>query len=147
MKAALDARQDPSLVIAGRTGAAGITGIEDAIERAKAYEEAGVDALFMVGIRNHEELGALRAHVKLPIILAHGGQALSDLDYLAGLGVRVRLQPHLPIQAAVQAIYATMKALRDGAAPGDVAGIAPGELMKQVTRDADYRGWMKAFLG
>ena len=147
MKAALDARQDPSLVIAGRTSAAGITGIEDAIARAKAYEAAGVDALFMVGIRNHEQLGALRAQVTLPIILAHAGDALSDLDYLAGLGVRVRLQPHLPIQAAVQAIYATMKALRDGAKPSDVAGIAPSELMKQVTRDADYKAWMKAFLG
>ena len=134
-------------MIAGRTSAAGITGIEDAIARAKAYEAAGVDALFMVGIRNHEQLGALRAQVTLPIILAHAGDALSDLDYLAGLGVRVRLQPHLPIQAAVQAIYATMKALRDGAKPSDVAGIAPSELMKQVTRDADYKAWMKAFLG
>lgn len=147
MRAALDARQDPSLVIAGRTSAAGMTGIEDAVARAVAYEKAGVDALFMVGIRSRDELAALHAAVTLPIILAHGGEALSDLDYLAGQGVRVRLQPHLPIQAAVQAVYATMKALRDGAAPGDIEGAAAGELMKQVTRDADYRGWMKAFLG
>ena len=147
MKAALDARQDPSLVIAGRTSAAGMTGIEDAIARAVAYEKAGVDALFMVGIRSRGELEALHAAVRLPIILAHGGEALSDLDYLAGKRVRVRLQPHLPIQAAVQAVYATMKALRDGASPGDIKGAAAGELMKQVTRDADYRGWMKAFLG
>jgi len=32
-------------------------------------------------------------------------------------------------------------------APGEIAGIAPAELMKRVTRDAAYRGWMKAFLG
>src|SRR5436190_16134010 len=46
MKAALDGRSDPSLVVMGRTGAASITSIEDAIRRAKAYEATGVDALF-----------------------------------------------------------------------------------------------------
>src|SRR3974390_1593217 len=49
IKAALDARRDPSLVIAGRTGAVSITALEDAIARAKAYEACGVDALFLPG--------------------------------------------------------------------------------------------------
>src|SRR3954466_14098809 len=44
MKAALAARRDPDLAIVGRTSATAITGIEDAIRRAKAYEAAGVDA-------------------------------------------------------------------------------------------------------
>src|SRR5436305_9171233 len=47
MKAALDGRSDPSLVIMGRTGAVSITGLDDAIARAKAYEATGVDALFL----------------------------------------------------------------------------------------------------
>src|ERR1700759_4196 len=51
MKAALDARGDPSLVIAGRTGAASISSLDEAIARAKAYEAAGVDALFFTGIK------------------------------------------------------------------------------------------------
>src|ERR671938_785628 len=42
MKAALDGRSDPSLVIMGRTGAASITSIDDSIRRARAYEAAGV---------------------------------------------------------------------------------------------------------
>ena len=146
MKAALDARQDPSLVIAGRTSAAGMTGIEDAIARAVAYENAGVDALFMVGIRSRDQLEGLRARVTLPIILAHGGEALSDLDYLSGMGVRVRLQPHLPIQAAVQAVYATMRALHDGTPPAEVTGTASDALMKQLRRDAAYKAWASAFL-
>src|SRR4029453_226079 len=50
MKAALDGRSDPSLVVIGRTGAASVTGLEDAIVRAKAYEATGVDALFFTGI-------------------------------------------------------------------------------------------------
>src|SRR5215813_11399599 len=43
MKAAVDGRSDPSLVIMGRTGAVSITGLEDAIVRAKVYEATGVD--------------------------------------------------------------------------------------------------------
>src|SRR6202035_2549890 len=52
MKAALDGRGDPSLVIMARTGAVSITGLEDAIMRAKAYEATGVDALFFTGIKS-----------------------------------------------------------------------------------------------
>src|ERR1700736_904827 len=50
MKAALDARDDPTLVIMGRTGAASISGLEDTIARVKAYEATGVDALFLTGL-------------------------------------------------------------------------------------------------
>jgi carboxyvinyl-carboxyphosphonate phosphorylmutase len=39
-----------------------------------------------------------------------------------------------------------MKALRDGTPPSEIAGTAPADLMKRVTRDADYKGWMKAYL-
>jgi oxaloacetate decarboxylase len=52
----------------------------------------------------------------------------------------------LPIAAAAQAVYATMKALRDGVAPKDVPGIASPELMRRVTRETDYRRWIKEFL-
>src|SRR6201991_2304231 len=67
MKAALDGRGDPTLVIMGRSGAAPISGLEDAIRRAKAYEATGVDALFFTGIKNRGELEALSAATRLPI--------------------------------------------------------------------------------
>ncbi len=147
MRAALEGRQDPNLVIAGRTSAVAITGIDDAVARAKAYEAAGVDALFFVGVKTKAELEALRSAVDLPFILGGRGPELSDLDYLAGQGVRVCLQGHQPFMAAVQAVHDTLKALRDGAEPGDLKGVASGDLMKSVTRDADYDRWMRTFLG
>src|ERR1700750_2870079 len=49
VKAALEARGDPSLVIVGRTGAASVTSLDDAIARGKAYEALGVDALMFTG--------------------------------------------------------------------------------------------------
>src|ERR1700681_3045956 len=61
MKAALDGRSDPSLVIMARTGAASVTSLDDAIARAIAYERTGVDALFFTGIKNRAELEAISA--------------------------------------------------------------------------------------
>ena len=58
MKAALDGRSDPSLVIIGRTGAISISGLDDAIARAKAYEATGVDALFFTGIKKPQRTGS-----------------------------------------------------------------------------------------
>src|SRR6516225_6608569 len=59
MKAAVDGRGDPSLVIMARTGAASVTSLDDAIRRARAYEAAGVDALFFTGIKSRAELDAI----------------------------------------------------------------------------------------
>ncbi len=70
-----------------------------------------------------------------------------DLDYLSARGVRVCLQGHQPFMAAVQAVHDTLKALREGAAPKELAGIASAETIKRVTRDADYRRWTGEFLG
>src|SRR5438445_1329264 len=61
MKAALDGRSDPTLVIVGRTSAPSISGLDDAIARVRAYEAAGADALFFVGVRTRAELEALSA--------------------------------------------------------------------------------------
>jgi carboxyvinyl-carboxyphosphonate phosphorylmutase len=146
MRAALAGRQDPNLVIAGRTSAPRLTGIEDTIARVKAYEEAGVDALFLIGIKTPGELEAVSASVNLPIILG-GGPSLGDLDYLALQGVRVALQGHQPLMAAVQAVHATLKALKEGTPPAELENIASGELMKQVTRGASYQLWMNDYLG
>jgi carboxyvinyl-carboxyphosphonate phosphorylmutase len=147
MKAALAGRQDPLLAIAGRTSAIQIAGLEDAIARGKAYEQAGVDAMFFVGVRTRAELDALSAATKLPIILGGGTPELSDRHYLASRRVRIALQGHQPFAAAVKAVHDTLKALREGTPPSKLIGVADADLMKRVTRDGDYSKWTKEFLG
>jgi len=146
MRAALAGRRDPDLVIAGRTSAAAVTDTEDAAARIKAYEAAGVDAIFLVGVKTREQLEVLSAAVELPLIIGGAGPELMDRDYLAGQGVRICLQGHQPFSAAVRAVYETLKALRDGTPAAELEGLASAELMKQVTREADYRRWTKEFL-
>ena len=147
MRAALEGRQDKSLVIAGRSSAAAVNGLDDAIARAKAYEAAGVDAMFLVGIKSRADLETVRAEIKLPIMLGTLPPELADREYLSEQGVRIGLQGHHPIMAAIKATHDTLKALREGTPPSEITGTASPDLMKQVTRDADYTRWMKAFLG
>jgi carboxyvinyl-carboxyphosphonate phosphorylmutase len=147
MKAALDARSDPSLVIMGRTGAVSITSLGDAVERARAYEATGVDALFFTGIKSRAELEAISAATSLPIVLGGAPEELNDLSYLASLRVRIALQGHAPIAAATQAVYATLKALREGVAPKQLQGLASAELTGRVTHEAETKARSRDFLG
>jgi carboxyvinyl-carboxyphosphonate phosphorylmutase len=147
MKAALDARGDSSLVIMGRTGAASITSIEDAVRRARAYEATGVDALFFTGIKSRAELEAVVAATHLPIVLGGAPDELNAIDYLASQRVRIALQGHAPIAAATQAIYDVQKALRDGTAPKALKGLPSAELTNRVTREADVKARSVDLLG
>jgi len=147
MKAALDGRGDPSLVIMARTGAASITSLEDAIARVKAYEATGVDALFLTGIKTRAELEAMAGVTKLPIVLGGAPEEMSDLAYLGGQRVRIALQGHAPFAAATEAVYQTLKALREGLPPKALKGLASSELTGCVTREAEVRARGGEFLG
>ena len=147
MKAALAGRQDPSLVVAGRTSACAIEGLEGGIRRAKAYQEVGVDALFFAGgINSVDALAAIRSEISIPILMGGGGGALGDREILASHGVRVALQGHMPFMASVKATYDTLKALRDGVAPTDLGNQPSSDLIAQVTRLAEYDDDTEQFL-
>jgi carboxyvinyl-carboxyphosphonate phosphorylmutase len=142
IRAALAARRDPSLVIIGRTSALAIAGLDEAVARARLYADAGVDALFFTGVDELTPLQALHAATGLPIVL--GGSKLFDPAALAELGVRIALRGHQPIQAAVQAVFETMAAQRDGT---PLPRLARADLMAKVTREADYKKAAAEYLG
>ena len=147
MRAALAGRQDPRLVIVGRTGAIGITGVDDTVARLRAYEAAGVDMLFMAGVKTRAQLDAVAQAVRLPLWLGGVPQELMDLDYLSARNVRVCLQGHQSFWAGVQGVHDTLTALRKGAKPSELKNIASAELQKKVLRQAEYGTWTKEFLG
>ena len=146
MKAALAGRQDPDMVLLGRTSAVGPNGVDDGIARASAYLDAGMDGIMFVGLKTRAELEAIAAALDAPLMIGGSGPELQDPEYLAGCGVRVSLQGHQPFMAAVQATYATLEALRSGVAPSALEGIASSELMKRLSQDDEYQVWMDEFL-
>jgi len=147
MRAAVAARRDPALIIAGRTSALALTGTEDAVARCKAYEAAGVDALFLIGAKTRAQLEAVSSVTRLPLILGGASPELSDAEYLAAQRVRIRIPAHLPIMAAVQAVHATLTAMRKGTPAAQIPNLAPEDLMKRATSAGAYQHWSDDFLG
>ncbi|MGZ9014059.1 MAG: isocitrate lyase/PEP mutase family protein [Burkholderiales bacterium] len=146
MKAALAARQDPSLIIAGRTSALKGEGIEGALARAKAYAAVGVDAIFLVGVEAVEQVTAVHDAVKLPIIVGSAPASIKREDF-AKAGARILLQGHQPVAAAVKAVREVYEHLFKGGAPGDLKSkIASNEEMNALTRNDQYKAWQKDFL-
>jgi oxaloacetate decarboxylase len=146
MKAALAGRQDPSLVIIARTSALRTEGVDGTVQRAMAYERAGVDALWLAGGITREGLSEVHAEVRLPLLMGGGGGDLTD-DFLTANGVRVAHQGHLPFASAVKGVYDTLKALRDGVAPTELReNVASTELMDHLTRRAGYDQWIAEYL-
>ena len=146
MRAALAARDDPALVIAGRTSAPALTGIDDAIVRCLAYQDVGVDAVFLSGITTRADLEKLCTAIRVPVLLGALSDELLDVDYLSDLGVRIGLQGHLPVLAALRAIEDTMRALRNGVSPAEIGGLASPATLQRLTRANDYSRWTKDYL-
>ena len=131
MRAAIAGRQDPLLSIAARTSAVSVNGIEDAVARIMAYQQTGVDAIFLIGVKQKDQLDAIAKVCELPLILGGVGPDVMDKDYLSSMGVRICLQGHQPFMAAVQAVYQTMQQLREGVDPQSLQGIVdPAQLSK-----------------
>jgi len=145
MRAALAARPDRAFAVIGRTSAPAISNIDDTIVRLRAYEQAGVDALFIVGLKSQAELSAIAAATTLPLILGNTGGDLANAD-LSVHRVRISLQGHLPIMAAVQAVYETMKALREGTSPAQIKNVASSALMGTLTHATQYDEATKSYL-
>jgi len=146
MKAAVAARSDPALVILARTGAMGMTGLDDTLERIRAYQDTGVDGIFLAGVRTRDDVAAIHAATKLPLVFGTLTPEIADQAFLGAHGVRIALQGHAPFMAAIEALRATLQALRDGVQPGDLKGLPSDALVKEVSRDADWRAATDAFL-
>lgn len=146
MRAAVAARADSGMVILGRTSAPALTGVDDAIARLRAYGQAGVDGLFIPGLKSRDDLDRIAAAVKLPLVLGGVGEKVADDGYLEGRGVRVWSAGHDAYAAGVQAVYDTMKAVRDGTPSRDLKGVASPALMARLTRAAEYDAATRNYL-
>ena len=146
LRAAVAARRDPSLIIAGRTSALKIEGLEGALARVTAYAKTGVDAIFLVGLENLEQLAAVHAAVKLPIIIGTAPASLKR-EELAARGARIVLQGHQPVAAAVKALRDCYAHLYGGGDPAQLkATIASAQDMEKLTSGETYKNWQRDFL-
>jgi len=147
LKAAVAARQDPALVVIGRTGSLRRGGIAEAEKRLKAYQDTGIDAIFLAGASKREEVEAMRRATRLPLMLGGATPELADKSYLAAQGVRIALQGHHPFYAAAKAVYDTLKYLREGGAPTGLKDrVASEELLNVALKQDEYKRRQASYL-
>lgn len=97
VKAAVDARSDPDLLIIARTDARTMHGLDAAIERANRYAEAGADLIFVESPESVEEMQRVVREVRAPTLAnqVEGGRTpMLPADQLAGLGFRMAIYPN-----------------------------------------------------
>jgi methylisocitrate lyase len=68
IKAAVASKRDESFIICARTDARGVEGLEAAMDRAKAYVQAGADAVFPEGLADEKEFESFRSAVDVPLL-------------------------------------------------------------------------------
>ncbi|MFC8283977.1 methylisocitrate lyase [Streptomyces cyaneofuscatus] len=134
VRAAVDARRDPDFLLMARTDARGPEGLEAAIDRAKAYVDAGADAVFPEALADEAEFEAFRAAVDVPLLAnmtEFGKGPLLDAATLENLGYNIALYP-------VTLFRLAMGAVEDGLAALAADGTQQALLPRMQTRSRLY---------
>lgn len=135
LKGAVAAKRDPSFMIWARTDARGVEGMDAAIDRAKAYVDAGVDGIFPEGLATEEEFEQFRAAVPGTPMLANmtefGKTPIIPASRFKELGYEVVIFP-------VTSLRVMLKAVNDFYAELLETGTQAGWLDKMVTRKELY---------
>ena len=116
IKAAVDARLDPEVKIIARTDARGISDINEALDRAAAFVEAGADATFVEAPKNLAELRAIPSSIQAPQVanMVFGGLTPEPgREALASMGYSIVLYANAALQTAIHAVEITLSSLRD----------------------------------
>ena len=128
VRAAVEARRSPELVIIARTDARAVEGLDGALERARRYRDAGADMLFVEAPESEDEIAAVAdAFPDTPLLFnwVEGGKTPAlGLDRIRELGFRLVIYPVTTLLVASHAVGEALARLRDDGTPAaiDVPG-------------------------
>ncbi|MGH9068834.1 MAG: methylisocitrate lyase [Acidimicrobiales bacterium] len=114
IRAAVDARRDPALVVVARTDIRAVAGLEAAVERARQLVDAGADAVFPEALETLEELATVRAAVDVPLLANMTEFGKSDLfttRQLADVGMNIVIWPVSLLRMAMAAAASALDTL------------------------------------
>jgi len=132
--AAADARRDPNFVLFARTDSRATEGMDAAIDRAKAYVDAGADAIFPEAMENAKEFETFRKAIDVPMMAnmtEFGKSPLLTARQLEDMGYNIVIWP-------VTSLRLAMGAIRDGMTEIARTGTQAGLLDRMQTRKELY---------
>ena len=116
LEAALASRADPDFCIIARTDARGVHGLDDAISRARAFAQLGVDAVFVEAPQSESELEQIpRALLNIPLLVNvfKGGKTpMLPVERLEKMGYRIAIYPSETQRAAIYAMRQALSLLK-----------------------------------
>jgi 2,3-dimethylmalate lyase len=138
IRAAVEARGGDGLVIIARTDAIAVEGFEEALRRARAYHDAGADAIFVEAPRTVEELAEIGRRVpgvKIANMVEGGRTPLVPAAHLKAMGFQMVIYANLVLRSSVKAIQSSLAHLfAAGDSRGILASLITMEERGRVTR-------------
>ena len=131
LRAVLDARRDPDLVIIARTDAVAVEGFEAGVARARAYAHAGADLIFVEAATTDEQLAALPKLVPAPLVanMVEGGKTpLHSVAELGEMGYRAVIYANAAMRMGAAAVRDAFEEMR---ATGDTRGLLDRMLARE----------------
>lgn len=134
VRAAVDSRNDDNFIVIARTDARGVEGFDAAVDRAKAYVDAGADMIFPEAMKTQEEFEAFRKAINVPLLAnmtEFGKSRLLTRTELENLGFNLVIYPVTTQRLAMYGVEQGLKAIKE-------TGNADAVLDKMQTRSRLY---------
>jgi methylisocitrate lyase len=142
IRAAVDARRDPNLLIMARTDIRAVDGLQAAIDRAKALVDAGADAIFPEAMKDLSEFEAVRGAIDVPMLAnmtEFGKSELFTTQQLEGVGVNIVIYPVSLLRLAMGAAERGLDTLvAEGSLNSEVANMQTRARLYELN---DYAGY------
>ncbi len=127
IRAAVDARRDPNLLIMARTDIRAIDGLQAAIDRAKQLVDAGADAIFPEAMADLSEFEAVRKAIDVPVLAnmtEFGKSELFSTEQLESVGINIVIYPVSLLRMAMGAAERGLDTIiREGSLKSEVPGM------------------------
>ncbi|OBI44598.1 methylisocitrate lyase [Mycobacterium kyorinense] len=142
IRAAVTARRDPNFVVCARTDAAGIEGVPAAIDRARAYADAGADLIFTEALAGAADFERFRAAVDTPLLAnmtEFGKSELLSVRQLSDIGYNVVIYPVTTLRLAMFAVEAGLREIDSSGTQASLLGqMQHRSRLYELLRYADY---------
>jgi methylisocitrate lyase len=142
VRAAVSARRDPNFVICARTDAAGVESVSAAIDRARAYADAGADLIFTEALTEPADFERFRAAVDTPLLAnmtEFGKTPLLSVSQLTDIGYNAVIYPVTTLRLAMFAVEAGLREIEaKGTQSGLLDRMQHRSRLYELLRYADY---------
>jgi len=142
--AAVKARRDPDFLLIARTDARSVTSLDDALDRAHLYLDAGADAIFPEALATREEFAEFARRVDAPLLAnmtEFGKSPLLTVEELSTLGYRIVIFPMTQFRVMMRAAETALRELRE---TGTQQGFTDGmQTRTELYQLIDYPAWQR----